>query len=62
MCAGAGAVEFIICHAEIQVVFVEEKKIAEVGAVYIIIYITCLYLYFIISKANNVSSVRQSES
>jgi len=26
---GAGAVEFIICHAEIQVVFVEEKKIAE---------------------------------
>ncbi|TKW20133.1 hypothetical protein SEVIR_4G065300v4 [Setaria viridis] len=26
---GAGAVEFIICHAEIQIVFVEEKKIAE---------------------------------
>ncbi|KAF5197637.1 Long chain acyl-coa synthetase [Thalictrum thalictroides] len=27
---GAGAVEFIICHAEISVVFVEEKKIFEV--------------------------------
>ncbi|KAL6606163.1 hypothetical protein ACP70R_041816 [Stipagrostis hirtigluma subsp. patula] len=26
---GAGAVEFIICHAEIQIAFVEEKKIAE---------------------------------
>jgi len=38
MCAGAGAVEFIICHAEIQVVFVEEKKIAEVGAVCTIIH------------------------
>ncbi|KAG9149314.1 hypothetical protein Leryth_003281 [Lithospermum erythrorhizon] len=25
----AGAVEFIICHAEIEIVFVEEKKIAE---------------------------------
>nr|QAA78760.1 long-chain Acyl-CoA synthetase 4 [Camellia oleifera] len=27
---GAGAVKFIICHAEITIVFVEEKKIAEV--------------------------------
>ncbi|KAJ0986188.1 hypothetical protein J5N97_004544 [Dioscorea zingiberensis] len=27
---GAGAVEFIICHAEIEVTFVEEKKIDEV--------------------------------
>ncbi|KAM0938470.1 putative long-chain-fatty-acid--CoA ligase, CDP-diacylglycerol--inositol 3-phosphatidyltransferase [Dioscorea sansibarensis] len=27
---GAGAVEFIICHAEIEVAFVEEKKIVEV--------------------------------
>ncbi|WOK91383.1 long chain acyl-CoA synthetase 4-like [Canna indica] len=27
---GAGAVEFILCHAEVQIVFVEEKKIAEV--------------------------------
>lgn len=26
---GAGAVEFIICHAEIQIAFVEEKKITE---------------------------------
>ncbi|KAF8698196.1 hypothetical protein HU200_035715 [Digitaria exilis] len=26
---GAGAVEFIICHAEIQIAFVEEKKIKE---------------------------------
>ncbi|GJN29596.1 hypothetical protein PR202_gb17836 [Eleusine coracana subsp. coracana] len=26
---GAGAVEFIICHAEIPIVFVEEKKIGE---------------------------------
>ncbi|KAF8698195.1 hypothetical protein HU200_035714 [Digitaria exilis] len=26
---GAGAVEFTICHAEIQIVFVEEKKIGE---------------------------------
>nr|CAB3469821.1 unnamed protein product [Digitaria exilis] len=28
---GAGAVEFIICHAEIQIAFVEEKKIKEDG-------------------------------
>ncbi|WOL02121.1 long chain acyl-CoA synthetase 4 [Canna indica] len=27
---GAGAIEFIICHAEVQIVFVEEKKIVEV--------------------------------
>ncbi|XP_058095958.1 long chain acyl-CoA synthetase 4-like isoform X2 [Magnolia sinica] len=27
---GAGAVEFIICHAEVSIVFVEEKKITEV--------------------------------
>ncbi|XP_042412970.1 long chain acyl-CoA synthetase 4-like [Zingiber officinale] len=27
---GAGAVEFILCHAEVQIAFVEEKKIAEV--------------------------------
>lgn len=27
---GAGAIEFIICHAEIEIVFVEEKKINEV--------------------------------
>ncbi|KAF0901519.1 hypothetical protein E2562_003502 [Oryza meyeriana var. granulata] len=26
---GAGAVEFIVCHAEIQIVFAEERKIAE---------------------------------
>uniref|UniRef100_A0A7N1A5R4 Long-chain-fatty-acid--CoA ligase n=1 Tax=Kalanchoe fedtschenkoi TaxID=63787 RepID=A0A7N1A5R4_KALFE len=26
---GAGAVEFIICHAEVKIVFVEEKKIPE---------------------------------
>ncbi|GJN00872.1 hypothetical protein PR202_ga18094 [Eleusine coracana subsp. coracana] len=26
---GAGAIEFIICHAEISIVFVEEKKIGE---------------------------------
>ncbi|KAG9145075.1 hypothetical protein Leryth_018365 [Lithospermum erythrorhizon] len=26
---GAGAVEFIICHSEVQIAFVEEKKIAE---------------------------------
>ncbi|KAK8692855.1 hypothetical protein V6N13_070460 [Hibiscus sabdariffa] len=26
---GAGAVEFIICHAEVSIAFVEEKKIAE---------------------------------
>nr|CAB3469820.1 unnamed protein product [Digitaria exilis] len=29
---GAGAIEFIICHAEIQIVFVEEKKIGEGGS------------------------------
>lgn len=28
--AGAGAVEFIICHAEVSIAFIEEKKIAEV--------------------------------
>ncbi|PSR91437.1 Long chain acyl-CoA synthetase [Actinidia chinensis var. chinensis] len=28
--AGAGAVEFIICHAEVTIAFVEEKKIPEV--------------------------------
>ncbi|XP_062206515.1 long chain acyl-CoA synthetase 4-like isoform X2 [Phragmites australis] len=27
---GAGAVDFILCHAEVQIVFVEEKKIGEV--------------------------------
>jgi len=27
---GAGAVEFILCHAEVSIVFVEEKKIGEV--------------------------------
>ncbi|XP_039057002.1 long chain acyl-CoA synthetase 4-like [Hibiscus syriacus] len=27
---GAGAVEFIICHAEVPIAFVEEKKIAEI--------------------------------
>jgi len=27
---GAGAVEFVICHAEVEIVFVEEKKIGEV--------------------------------
>ncbi|MQM08025.1 hypothetical protein Taro_040875, partial [Colocasia esculenta] len=27
---GAGAVEFIICHAEVSIVFVEEKKIVEI--------------------------------
>ncbi|XP_072981124.1 long chain acyl-CoA synthetase 4-like [Typha angustifolia] len=27
---GAGAVEFIICHAEVQIAFVDEKKIVEV--------------------------------
>eukprot|EP00262_Sarcandra_glabra_P008163 TRINITY_DN2141_c0_g1_i1.p1 TRINITY_DN2141_c0_g1~~TRINITY_DN2141_c0_g1_i1.p1 ORF type:complete len:659 (-),score=105.72 TRINITY_DN2141_c0_g1_i1:337-2313(-) len=27
---GAGAVEFIICHSEVSIAFVEEKKIAEV--------------------------------
>ena len=31
VCVGAGAVEFIICQAEIQIAFVEENKIAEVG-------------------------------
>lgn len=28
--SGAGAVEYIICHAEISIVFVEETKISEV--------------------------------
>ncbi|XP_042442444.1 long chain acyl-CoA synthetase 4-like [Zingiber officinale] len=27
---GAGAVEFILCHAEVQIAFIEEKKIPEV--------------------------------
>lgn len=27
---GAGAIEFIICHAEVALAFVEEKKISEV--------------------------------
>ncbi|GJM93558.1 hypothetical protein PR202_ga10123 [Eleusine coracana subsp. coracana] len=27
---GAGAIEFVLCHAEVQIAFVEEKKIAEV--------------------------------
>ncbi|OAY69152.1 Long chain acyl-CoA synthetase 4 [Ananas comosus] len=30
---GAGAVEFILCHAEIQIAFVEEKKIGEMKQV-----------------------------
>jgi hypothetical protein len=28
---GAGAVEFVLCHAEVQIAFVEEKKIGEVA-------------------------------
>ena len=28
---GAGAVEFILCHAEVSIAFVEEKKIDEVS-------------------------------
>jgi len=27
---GAGAIEFIICHAEVSIAFAEEKKIPEV--------------------------------
>lgn len=27
---GAGAIEFIICHAEVSIAFVEEKKLSEV--------------------------------
>lgn len=30
MVLGAGAVEFVLCHAEVQIAFVEEKKIGEV--------------------------------
>lgn len=30
---GAGAVEFILCHAEVQIAFAEEKKIGEVSCV-----------------------------
>ena len=30
MVVGAGAVEFILCHAEVQIAFVEENKIGEV--------------------------------
>ena len=28
---GADAVEFVICHAEVSIVFAEEKKISEVN-------------------------------
>lgn len=31
MVVGAGAVEFVLCHAEVQIAFVEEKKIGEVA-------------------------------
>jgi long-chain acyl-CoA synthetase len=27
---GAGAVEFILCHAEVEIAFTEEKKIEQV--------------------------------
>lgn len=27
---GAGAVEFILCHAEVEIAFAEEKKMGEV--------------------------------
>ena len=30
MFLGAGAIEFILCHAEVEIAFVEEKKIGEV--------------------------------
>jgi len=30
MAVGAGAVEFVLCHAEVQIAFVEEKKIGEI--------------------------------
>lgn len=29
---GAGAVEFILCHAEVEIAFIEEKKIGEVNS------------------------------
>lgn len=36
MISGAGAVEYIVCHAEISVAFAEESKISEVSIIYII--------------------------
>jgi hypothetical protein len=27
---GAGAIEFILCHAEVEIAFAEEKKVDEV--------------------------------
>jgi len=33
MAVGAGAVEFVLSHAEVQIAFVEEKKIGEVCSV-----------------------------
>lgn len=32
MVVGAGAVEFILCHAEVEIAFIEEKKIGEVNS------------------------------
>lgn len=33
MVLGAGAVEYIICHAEISVAFAEETKVSEVSSI-----------------------------
>lgn len=33
MASGAGAVEYIICHAEVSIAFAEETKISEVIAI-----------------------------
>jgi hypothetical protein len=58
MWIGAGAIEFILCHAEVEIAFVEEKKIEEVHfsswtpASLIISY---LYEEACFSKINNMS-------
>lgn len=46
---GAGAVEFIICHAEVTLAFVEEKKISEVlGDENPLISVLCILKDFVI--------------
>lgn len=45
---GAGAVEFVICHAEVSIVFSEEKKISEVN---IFLCVMCMVLTKVIVGA-----------
>ena len=43
---GAGAIEFILCHAEVEIAFAEEKKVAEVCFLHHLICRICMLAMF----------------